>query len=152
MDGRLDYRFPPGVALSSSSDDSEAIVAFREMASRAKKTFMGDKKYYYLNMVARHPDRIEPGTNRIYCVRCMFHITNNPTGVVRALFEPYIARAREEKVPIWLEAVSEHSKQVYEHFGFKTVAILRMGEGKASPDGELQEGGEGIILWAMILE
>lgn len=73
-------------------------------------------------------------------------------GVIRALFEPYIARAREEGVPIWLEAVSEHSKQVYEHLGFKTVSTLRMGEGKASPEGELQDGGEGIPVYAMILE
>lgn len=73
-------------------------------------------------------------------------------GVIRALFEPYIARAKEDGVPIWLEAVTEHSKQVYEHLGFRTVATLRMGPGKASPDGELQDGGEGIPIYAMILE
>lgn len=71
---------------------------------------------------------------------------------MRALFEPYIARARQDGVPIWLEAVSEHSKQVYEHLGFKTVADLRMGAGKFAPTGELQEGGEGIPLYAMMLE
>lgn len=73
-------------------------------------------------------------------------------GVVRALFEPYIARARQDGLPIWLEAVSEHSRQVYEHIGFKTVATLRMGAGKASPDGELQDGGEGVPIYAMMLE
>jgi hypothetical protein len=73
-------------------------------------------------------------------------------GVIRALIEPYIARAREEGVPIWLEAASDHSKQVYEHLGFKHVSTLRMGEGKASPEGELQDGGEGIPIYAMILE
>ena len=73
-------------------------------------------------------------------------------GVIRALFEPYIARARHEGVPIWLEAVSEHSKQVYEHLGFRTVATLHMGAGKATPDGELQVGGQGVPIYAMILE
>ena len=51
-----------------------------------------------------------------------------------------------------IEAITEHSKQVYEHLGFRTVATLRMGPGKASPDGELQDGGEGIPIYAMILE
>ncbi|EED24594.1 conserved hypothetical protein [Talaromyces stipitatus ATCC 10500] len=125
--------FPPGAELPASSEDDEKIRQFRAMAARAKKEFLNGKKYWYLNMIARHPERKEPG-------------------VIRALFEPYIARAREEGATIWLEAVSEHSKQVYEHFGFRTVATMRMGEGKASPDGELQDGGEGILVYAMILE
>lgn len=74
------------------------------------------------------------------------------TGVVRALFEPYIARAREEGVPLWLEAISEHSKQVYEHIGFRTVDTMRIGVGKATADGELKEGGEGVLIYAMIME
>lgn len=74
------------------------------------------------------------------------------TGAVRALFDPYIARAREERVPLWLEAVSEHSKQVYEHIGFRTVATMRVGAGNATADGELKKGGEGILVYAMIME
>ncbi|KUL82165.1 hypothetical protein ZTR_09555 [Talaromyces verruculosus] len=125
--------FPPGVELPASADDDEGVVEYRAMAGKAKKEFLGDRKYWYLNMIARHPERKDPG-------------------VVRALFEPYIARARQDGVPIWLEAVNEHSKQVYEHIGFKTVATLRMGAGKAAPNGELQEGGEGVPIYAMIME
>jgi hypothetical protein len=73
-------------------------------------------------------------------------------GVIRALFEPYFARAQEQGVPLWLEAISEHSKEVYEHLGFKTVATVRMGVGKATAEGELQEGGEGVLVYAMIKE
>ncbi|QGA17463.1 hypothetical protein EYB26_005134 [Talaromyces marneffei] len=125
--------FPPGAELPASLNDDERLVAYREMSAKAKKDYLNGRKYWYLNMIARHPERKAPG-------------------VVRAIFEPYIARARDEGVPIWLEAVTEHSKQVYEHLGFKTVVTLRMGAGKASPDGELQEGGEGIPIYAMILE
>jgi len=125
--------FPPGVDLPASPTDDPRIVEYREISGKVKKEFLKGRKYWYLNMIARHPERKEPG-------------------VVRALFEPYIARAREQGLPLWLEAVSEHSKEVYEHIGFRTVATMRMGVGKASADGELQEGGEGILMYAMIME
>ncbi|KAH8700106.1 hypothetical protein BGW36DRAFT_293006 [Talaromyces proteolyticus] len=125
--------FPPGVDLPASSDDDERLVEYRKTSGKLKKEFLKGRQYWYLNMIGRHPERSDPG-------------------VIRALFEPYIERAHEQKVPIWLEAVSDHSRQVYEHFGFKTVATFRIGLGKVTPRGELQEGGEGIPLYAMILE
>jgi hypothetical protein len=72
--------------------------------------------------------------------------------MVRALFDPYIARARAEGTPLWLESISEHSRQVYEHLGFRTVAEARIGVGKASARGELQDGGEGVLVYGMIYE
>ncbi|QKX55455.1 uncharacterized protein TRUGW13939_02548 [Talaromyces rugulosus] len=125
--------FPPGVNLPPSPDDDERVVEYRRVSGEIKKQFLKGRQYWYLNMIARHPERTEPG-------------------VIRALFDPYIERARQDGVPLWLEAISDHSRQVYEHFGFKTVAEFRTGLGKATPEGDLQEGGEGIRLWAMILE
>ncbi|OKL60156.1 hypothetical protein UA08_04904 [Talaromyces atroroseus] len=125
--------FPPGVDLPASPDDDPRVIEYREISGKVKKQFLNGRKYWYLNMIGRHPDRKEPG-------------------VIRALFEPYFTRAQEQGVPLWLEAISEHSKQVYEHLGFKTVATMRMGVGKASADGELQEGGEGVLVYAMIKE
>lgn len=121
------------------------------MAGKAKKEYLGNRKYWYLNMIARHPDRKDPGKLIPIAYQYKTHELSIE-GVIRALFEPYIARAKQDGVPIWLEAVTEHSKQVYEHLGFRTVTSLRMGPGKASPDGELQDGGEGIPIYAMILE
>jgi len=66
--------------------------------------------------------------------------------------DPYIARAKAEGVPVWLEAASDHSEKVYEHFGFKEVAEFRIGVGRATPQGDFQAGGNGILLSAMILE
>jgi hypothetical protein len=68
------------------------------------------------------------------------------------LFDPYIARARAEGIPLWLESISEHSRQVYEHLGFRTVAEARMGVGKANAKGELEEDGEGVLVYGMICE
>jgi hypothetical protein len=31
------------------------------MAGKAKKEFLGDRKYWYLNMIARNPERKDPG-------------------------------------------------------------------------------------------
>jgi hypothetical protein len=54
-------RFPPGVELPASADDDERVVEYREMAGKAKKDFLGDRKYWYLNIIARHPERKDPG-------------------------------------------------------------------------------------------
>jgi hypothetical protein len=74
------------------------------------------------------------------------------TGVVRALVDPWLQRARAEVVPAWLEAITEHSRQVYEHLGFRTVGEGRFGVGKANARGELEEGGEGMVVYGMIAE
>lgn len=55
-------------------------------------------------------------------------------------------------MPLYLEAVSEHSRQVYEHIGFHTLATFRVAVGRASADGEFKEGGEGIVMYAMMME
>lgn len=54
-------RFPPGVELPASADDDEGVVEYRAMAGKAKKEFLGDRKYWYLNMIARNPERKDPG-------------------------------------------------------------------------------------------
>lgn len=53
-------RFPPGVDLPSSPDDDPRVVDYRELSNRIKKQFLKDRKYWYLNIIARHPERKEP--------------------------------------------------------------------------------------------
>ena len=45
-------------------------------------------------------------------------------GAVRAAMEPFIQKAKENDEAIWLEASNEHAKDVYAHFGFKTVEVI----------------------------
>ena len=73
-------------------------------------------------------------------------------GVVTALLWTYLEKAREEGVPAWLEATTEHAKDVYISLGFKLVETIRLAEGKADKDGFRVEGGEGIAIYAMIAE
>jgi hypothetical protein len=55
-------RFPPGVERPPprTSPDSPLNEYFQKFA-RAKKRHLGDRQYWYLNLIGRHPDRTEPG-------------------------------------------------------------------------------------------
>jgi hypothetical protein len=41
---------------------------------------------------------------------------------------------------------------VYAHLGFREVEQIQIGAGKASPDGNALDGGEGISIYCMIAE
>jgi hypothetical protein len=73
-------------------------------------------------------------------------------GVVRVLIDPYLRKAREAGVPVWLEAISDHGRQVYEHLSFRTAAEVRLGVGRVNGDGELDAHGEGLVVYGMIAE
>lgn len=73
-------------------------------------------------------------------------------GAVRALLDPYLHRASEEGVPVWLEATSEHSRDVYLHFGFKVTDTVVIGRGSVDEDGNRVSGGNGYPVFGMIKE
>jgi hypothetical protein len=37
------------------------VVEYRDISGRVKKQFLDGREYWYLNMIARHPERKEPG-------------------------------------------------------------------------------------------
>ena len=55
-------RFPPGVErpLPNLSPGSPLNEYFEKFA-QAKKRHLGDREYWYLNLIGRHPNRTEPG-------------------------------------------------------------------------------------------
>ncbi|KAF7194790.1 putative N-acetyltransferase [Pseudocercospora fuligena] len=53
-------------------------------------------------------------------------------------------------VPIWLEATTEGSRDLYLRLGFRELEVLVMGKGTHSKDGVVEKGGEGVRLWAMV--
>ncbi|PYI16107.1 hypothetical protein BO86DRAFT_403414 [Aspergillus japonicus CBS 114.51] len=55
-------------------------------------------------------------------------------------------------VPAWLEAVDEHSLDVYAHLGFRVVEEIQVGVGEFNPRGEFEASGTGIPLYAMMSE
>ncbi|OJI97620.1 hypothetical protein ASPVEDRAFT_37039 [Aspergillus versicolor CBS 583.65] len=125
--------FPPGNPISTAGVTDPRILEYREKFSQVKKEHLQDRDYWYLNLIGRHPERTEPG-------------------VVRALVDPYFKKAREQGVPLYLEAISEHARDVYEHLEFRTIAAVRLGVGRTNARGELDENGEGIMLYGMMAE
>ena len=53
-------------------------------------------------------------------------------------------------MPIWLEATTMRSRDVYLKLGFKVVEEMVLGKGEAGADGRAKKGGEGVKIWAMI--
>lgn len=51
-------------------------------------------------------------------------------GAVRAIIEPFVRRAREERVPVWCVAGNEKARDVYAYFGFEVVRVVYSGEEK----------------------
>ncbi|KAL4975139.1 hypothetical protein BDW66DRAFT_167431 [Aspergillus desertorum] len=100
------------------------------------------RRHWYLNLIGRDSERKEKGAN------CKF----GTAGVVRALVQPFLERARKDGVPAWLEAVDEHSRDVYAHFGFRSVEVFRVGVAEFNALGELEDGGKGVAMHAMIYE
>ncbi|KAL4973829.1 hypothetical protein BDW66DRAFT_168303 [Aspergillus desertorum] len=125
--------FPPGLSISTAGATDPRMLEFREKFARVKEEHLHGRDHWYLNLIGRHPGRTEPG-------------------VVRALIAPYLEEARRQGVPVWLEAISEHGRRVYEHFGFRTVAELRLGVGRTNSRGELDVNGGGMLVYGMMAE
>ena len=51
-------------------------------------------------------------------------------GAVRAVMEPFLQRAKEERLPVWCVAGNERARNVYAYFGFRVVKVVYSGEEK----------------------
>ena len=92
------------------------------------------KPFYHLGFIVRNPT-----------------VPNVP-GSISAVMRPWLKRAEEEGVPVWLEATYEHAVDVYKHFGFRLVETVTVGEGCRSSEGFPEEGGPGVFAYAMIYD
>ena len=77
---------------------------------------------------------------------------NYMLGAIRALFEPYLQKAREAGRPVWLESTNEHARDVYTHFGFKVMEEVTIGQGSVDENGSRVKGGKGIVIYGMLKE
>jgi len=69
---------------------------------------------------------------------------------VREAIELYLSKAKEEDVPIFLEASSQASKDEFEARGFEAVEQTAVGQGRVDEKGWPTEGGAGVKVWGMI--
>ena len=125
---------PKADTPSKLAQTSLTLEDFISRSDAAREKHIGvNMPYYYLSLMARDPG-------------------NRTKGAVRAVLEPFIAEARSEGMPIWLEAGIERARVVYEYFGFRVVDMIVSGRGKYNINGEPEEGGEGVPTWLMMLD
>ncbi|KAK9802391.1 hypothetical protein SCARD494_00324 [Seiridium cardinale] len=71
-------------------------------------------------------------------------------GLAGALLRDIQLRAQDDGRPIWLEATTPESRQLYLKYGLDIVEEIRMGEGEVAASGQAKARGEGIVIWGMI--
>lgn len=96
----------------------------------------GLKPFYHLGFLVRNPDQ------------------EKVPGAISALVKPWLARAEQEGVPVWLEATYPHARDIYLHFGFRVVETVSVGTGLRNAEGWPAEGDEaiGVEAWMMIYD
>lgn len=94
------------------------------------------RPFYHLAMLARDPD-VDP---------------QKSFAAAKACLEPFLEKAKKEEVPVWLETASEASRKEFEDLGFKVCEEVIIGKGRVNAKGWPQEGGEGVVTWAMIYD
>ncbi|KAF2438212.1 hypothetical protein P171DRAFT_399102 [Karstenula rhodostoma CBS 690.94] len=125
--------FPPGVEKkpTPASTLSEGVTEYLTFFKALREEKLGARPHWHLNIISRDPKRTDKGA-------------------VSAIFEPFLAEAKANNIPVWLESTNAHAKGVYEFFGFKVVGSTRIGKGIVGSDGWAKEGGEGVETWGMI--
>ena len=59
-------------------------------------------------------------------------------------------KCSEQDIPIWLEATTAMSRDVYLRCGFQTLDEIHLGKGTHNENGERQSDGIGVTIWSMI--
>lgn len=71
-------------------------------------------------------------------------------GLASKLVAQYQEKAAAENVPIWIEATTAHSRDVYARQGFRVVQDMCLGKGTHAASGVMEKGGPGVVLYTMI--
>ncbi|KAJ5919819.1 Acyl-CoA N-acyltransferase [Penicillium verhagenii] len=88
------------------------------------------------------------GQKRDICTS--IQIVDMITGLAKAIMREHQHTAQSENVPIWLEATSPGSRNMYLSLGFKEIEEIIVGKGKVAADATRQPGGPGIPIYAMV--
>ncbi len=94
---------------------------WKDVVHRAKEKYIGVdgppsqgqiRPHYHLDFLGRNP-----------------HVPK-VSGAVSAVVRPFLARAEQDQLNVWLEATSPDVVTLYEYFGFKVVEEIKVGVGK----------------------
>ncbi|KAJ5084888.1 hypothetical protein NUU61_009467 [Penicillium alfredii] len=105
---------------------------FSGLSDHAKrKGLRGQKRYYYIFSIGTEYE-------------------HRGKGLAKAIVRDVQLTAKREHMPIWLEATTPNSRNLYLSLGFEEVEVIVLGKGKVAADASIQPGGPGIPLWAMV--
>jgi ribosomal protein S18 acetylase RimI-like enzyme len=108
------------------------LIDYQSASDKCKaRALNGVKSYHYLFFIGTSPEA-------------------RGQGLASQVVRNKQVQARQEGVPIWLEATTERSRRVYEKCGFETVGSFVLGKGNFAADGEREVGGPGAEVWAML--
>jgi ribosomal protein S18 acetylase RimI-like enzyme len=108
------------------------LFEFTSRTDAAKKRALkSSKKYYYLYFIGTRTDRRKMG------------LCSTLVGELQDI-------ARKDGCPLWLEATTAYSRDIYERLGFEIIEEIVLGQGQVGEDGLRKKGGEGVRVWGMI--
>jgi ribosomal protein S18 acetylase RimI-like enzyme len=117
------------------------LLEFEPLSARARSLALHSReKYFYVFFV---------GT-RLDC---------RGRGLASALIRHHQSQATEANIPIWLEATTAKSRDIYAKLGFEVVEEIVLGKGRVGSDGLVvkvskKEGdleqSVGVSIWGMV--
>lgn len=113
------------------------LVDFQRQSDASKRRHLKDangapiKRYNYLFFIATD-----------------FHARGQ--GLASKVIARYQEKSGKENLPIWLEATTKKSRDIYHRQGFEILDEIRLGEGTHAESGAKQEGGPGVPQWSMM--
>ncbi|KAK3690827.1 hypothetical protein LTR37_018955 [Vermiconidia calcicola] len=113
------------------------LLDFGSQSDACKQKYLRDSKG---NPVKRH--------HYLYFIATDLHARGQ--GLASKMIARWQEKALEDGLPIWLEATTPRSRDIYARRGFKVVEEMRVGKGTHVESGTMEEGGNGVPLWAMI--
>ncbi|XBW35744.1 hypothetical protein QEN19_001314 [Hanseniaspora menglaensis] len=123
---------PPGKHIDfSETKDSRFNKIWYEDYDETLESFIGDTPFYYICLVGRNFNQ------------------EKKKGTITKIFDHYKKMADLRKCPIVLEAISNESRMIYEHYGFKTLHSFKYGEKEVNSKGEVDSKGEGFVAYLM---
>ncbi|KAG0668668.1 hypothetical protein C6P45_004510 [Maudiozyma exigua] len=119
------------IPVDRTSDETFNKVFLDDSQAVKQRVIPKGMDYYYLFMIGRDPESSLKGT-------------------VRTMFDHYIEIANRENRALVLEAINEHARDVYAHFGFVNYNTFHYGVGEVDAKGQLDPNGEGHTGYLMI--
>lgn len=129
---------PPQFTEAHFHEMAQTRPVFADFVREIQRTRLAclgaDQPHWMLSLMARDPERKDKGA-------------------VRAVIEPFVARAKTERVPLWLVAGNPRARDVYAYFGFRVVHVIwsyprasEQKKGEGGSDGKE----EGVPTWCMV--